>query len=197
MKKLHFFKLIVIVCLIISFSFINANVSASATQKVSQELIQTSSSALVSLGIMKGDEKGNLKLNDRITRCEFVALVNRMMDFENNTNVDNIELPFKDIKKKHWAYNTLRVALKRELINGYPDNTVRPDATVNFAEANAILIRALGHHKTLTGNWPDNVLNKSRELSISKGVELDKYKELTRGEASVLIYNSLTVDIKK
>jgi len=197
MKKLNFFKLIIIVCLVISFSFINANVSASAAQEVSQELIQTSSSSLVSLGIMKGDEKGNLKLNDRITRCEFVALVNRMMGFENTTNVANIELPFKDIKKNHWAYNTLKIALKHELINGYPDNTVRPDATVNFAEANAILIRALGYNKTLTGSWPDNVLNKGRELSISKGVELDKYKELTRGEASVLIYNSLTVDIKK
>jgi len=199
MKKFHFIKLITILCLVLSFSFIsiNTNVSAATTQKVSQDLIKTSSSALVSLGIMQGDEKGNLKLNDYITRCEFVALVNRMMGFENNTNVESVKVPFTDIKKTHWAYNTIKIALKRELINGYTDNTVRPNATVNFAEANAILIRALGYNKTLSGSWPDNVLNKAKELSISKGVELDKYKKLTRGEAAVLIYNSLTVNIKK
>lgn len=199
MKKMNFIKLTAVLCIVFSLSFIcaNTNVNASATQKISQELLQTSSSSLVSLGIMKGDENGNLKLDDKVTRCEFVALVNRMMGFENNTAIENIDLPFTDIKKKHWAYNTLKIALKYELINGYPDNTVRPDATVNFAEANAILIRALGYEKTLVGSWPDNVLNKGRELSISKGLELDKYKELTRGEASILIYNSLTVNIKK
>ncbi len=195
MKKLHLIRLAAILCIMLSVSFISSSVSVSAS--VNQDLVKTASSSLVSLGIMKGDEKGNLKLNNKVSRCEFVALVNRMMGFEDNTDIKNVDMPFKDIKKSHWAYNTLKVALKRGLINGYPDNTVRPDATVNFAEANAILIRALGYNKTLTGKWPDNVLNKSRELGISKGLQLDKYRELTRGEAAVLIYNSLTVDIKK
>lgn len=191
MKNFSFIKLIIILCIVLSLSFSGAN---AAIDPVLQE---TSTSSLVSLGIMLGDESGNLKLGDKVTRCEFVAFVNRMMSFENDADIENIDMPFKDMKKKHWAYNTIRIALKYRLISGYTDNTVRPDATVNFAEAQAILIRALGYEKAMTGKWPENVLNKGRDLGISNGVELEKYKELTRGEAAILIYNALTVDFNK
>lgn len=191
MKRLLFIKFIIVLSIVLSLVF------SGASAAVDPVLQETSASSLVNLGIMVGDDSGNLKLDDKVTRCEFVAFVNRMMSFENDTNIENIEIPFKDIKKKHWAYNTIKISLKYGLISGYDDNTVRPDATVNFAEAQAILIRALGYENTMTGKWPENVLNKGRDLGISSGIEFEKYKELTRGEASILIYNALTVDFRK
>lgn len=167
-------------------------VSFPASAAVDPAVIDTSSKALVKLKIMQGDLSGNLKLDSSVTRCEFVTMVIRMMGY--NTNIEDVNLEFKDIDQKHWAYNYMKIAVKNKLINGYTDNTVRPDNVVNYAEAQAILLRALGYDDTLTGDWPDNVLNKSSELNLNKNISLDKAKPLTRGEASVLIYNSLTID---
>ena len=83
------------------------------------------------------------------------------------------------------------------LFKGYTDNTVRPNDNVTFTEARAILIRALGYENTMSGKWPDNVINKAEELGLNRNLDLPKDKQITRGEASVLIYNSLTVDFKK
>jgi hypothetical protein len=169
--------------------------SIPAAAAVDPATINTSANSLVKLKLMQGDQTGNLKLQSKVTRCEFVTMVIRMMGYSSDTA--GVNLDFKDISKKHWAYNYIKIAVKNKLINGYPDNTVRPDNFVDYTEAQAILIRALGYESTLTGDWPDNVLNKSSELSLNKNISLAKDKQLTRGEASVLIYNSLTIDFKK
>ncbi|HHW47085.1 MAG TPA: S-layer homology domain-containing protein [Clostridiaceae bacterium] len=165
-----------------------------ANAAVDPSVIEKSANSLVKLGIMHGDENGNLNLGNDITRCEFVALVVRMMGYEETTDVSNMEMPFKDVLQKHWAYKTIKVAFKRGIINGYEDNTFRPNEKVNFAEAQSILLRVLNYGNTLSGKWPDNVMNKSSELGLSKNLNFQANKKLTRGEASVLIYNSLTID---
>jgi len=38
------------------------------------------------------------------------------------------------------------------LVSGYPDNTIAPDNDVTYAEALAVVIRALGYEKTLKVN---------------------------------------------
>lgn len=174
------------------FSLFAFQVSAA----IDPEVLKISSDSLVKLGIMVGDEKGNLNLKNNVKRCEFLALVIRTMGYEQETDTSEISIPFKDISKKHWAFESIKIALKHELVSGYPDNTVKPDANVSFAEAQAILLRALGYEKTLVGKWPDNVLNKASELGLNKSIDLKANKELTRGEAAVLIYNSLIIDFK-
>lgn len=188
-----------IITLLIILTLLAVQVSASNDPKaieskaVESEIIKTASNSLVNLGIMFGDENGNLNLKNDVKRCEFLALVIRMMGFKPNDSTDGIEIPFNDISKKHWAYESMKIAIEHELISGYTDNTVRPDANVNLVEAQAILLRALNYEKSLVGEWPENVLNKASELSLNKDVGLSTYKELTRGESSVLIYNSLTI----
>ena len=164
-----------------------------ASAAVDPTVIENNAKSLVKLGIMYGDENGNLNLDKNIRRCEFVALITRMMGYEKNTDVSNMEMPFKDIPKKHWAYNSIKVAVKYGIISGYEDNTFRPDNNVSFAEAQSILLRVLNYGNTLSGKWPENVMNKSSELGLNKNLDLPADKKLTRGEASVLIYNSLTI----
>lgn len=41
---------------------------------------------------------------------------------------------FSDLNKDHWAYESIQKMTDAKIINGYPDNTFRPDAYINRAE---------------------------------------------------------------
>lgn len=190
MKKVSLIKLTVSLAVVILLLMVQVSAA------VDPAVIDKSSSSLVKLGLLKGDPSGNLKLEDKVTRCEFVTLVIRLMGYDKTTSTDDISLSFKDLDKRHWAYNNIKIAVKRNLLKGYSNNTVGPDNYVTYAEAQAILIRALGYEDTLKGKWPENVVSKANELGLDENVNITENKQLTRGEASVLIYNSLTVDFR-
>lgn len=184
MKKTLIF--ILAFTMMISFA---TNVSAS-----NNALLEKNANSLVKLGIMKGYEDGSLKLDNKIKRSEFITLVVKMMAYDKDTNLDSTKISFKDLKKKHWAYTNIHVALKYELVTGYPNNTIAPDKDVTYAEALAVVVRALGYEKTLTGKWPSNVINKGTELGLNKNLSLEANHPLTRGEMSEIVYNALTVN---
>jgi len=183
--------------MLFALAFIIAIPAGQAKAAVDPAVEARSSNALVKLQLMRGDEKGNLNLKNKVTRAEFVTLVIRMLGYDKTSDTKDVNISFKDIAQKHWAYNNIKIAVKYGLIKGYTDNTVRPNDNVTFTEARAILIRALGYENTMSGKWPDNVINKAEELGLNRNLDLPKDKQITRGEASVLIYNSLTVDFKK
>jgi len=189
-KKFSPVKIIIVLALVLML------LTVQVIAAVDPALQNKAAEALVKLELLRGDAKGNLKLNDRITRCEYFTIILRMMGYENTTNTDDVKMTFTDITKKHWAYNNMKAALKHGLVAGY-DNKLRPDDNVTLAEAEMVLIRALGYESTLTGKWPDNVTTKSAELGLDKNLSLPSDRKITRGEASVLIYNSLTIKFKK
>jgi hypothetical protein len=154
------------------------------------------SKALVNLKILRGNEKGELNLQNEITRREMVVLVNRMMAYEyydDESNNKSITIPFKDISQKDWAYDDIKIALKYSLIKGYTDNTLRPDNRISFVEASALILRALGYENTINKKWPEGILEMGKELGLDKNLDMPDDKILTRGEASILIYNALSI----
>lgn len=157
------------------------------------KLIQEKAEALVNLGILKGYEDGSLKLENKIKRSEFITLVVKLNGYDKDTLLDDIKINFKDINNKHWAYNNIKLSVKYNLVAGYPDNTIAPDKNVTYAEALAVVIKALGYESTLKGKWPKNVIDKATELNINKNLNLNADQQLTRGEMSLIVYNALTV----
>ncbi|NLD48397.1 MAG: S-layer homology domain-containing protein [Clostridiaceae bacterium] len=161
------------------------------------KLVQQRAEALVSLGILKGYEDGSLKLENKIKRSEFITLVVKLNGYDKDTLLDDIKVSFKDISSKHWAYNNIKLSIKHNLVTGYPDNTIAPDKNVTYAEALAVIIKALGYESTLKGKWPKNVIDKATELKINKDIDLSDNHQLTRGEMSMIVYNALTVNFNK
>lgn len=82
--------------------------------------------------------KDEFKPQQPITRAEFVYLVNNISAVSNN-----IELNFTDTDENHPLYGCITDAVKNGIINGYEDNTIRPDDLITRAEAVAIINRAL------------------------------------------------------
>ncbi|MDQ2086028.1 S-layer homology domain-containing protein [Herbivorax sp. ANBcel31] len=175
---------------------INEEIDNEFDEQYFKEVRDNCAQTLVKLNILKGYEDGTLRLNNKILRSEFITLVVRLMGYHKDTDIDNIEINFKDIEENHWAYDNIKLAIKYNIVTGYPDNTIAPNNNVTYAEALAVIINALGYEDTLDGEWPDNVVEKATELKLDKNLNIEANTQITRGEMSVLIYNALTVPLK-
>jgi hypothetical protein len=183
---------IIILSLIMVFTNVLTSYSAPESG-----IIEKNAESLVKLGILKGYEDGSLKLENKIKRSEFITLVVNLLGYDKDTMLDDIEITFSDISDTHWAYNNVKLSIKYSLVSGYPDNTIAPDKDVTYAEALAVVIRALDYESTLKGEWPTNVVDKALELNLNENLDLSPNKQITRGEMSTIVYNALTVSFNK
>lgn len=150
--------------------------------------------ALSKLEIMQKDSKGSLKLKDKAKRYEFIAFVNAMMCYETVTGTDAAKIAFKDITPKHRAYNVIRTAAANHIIKAYEDGTIKPDRIITYSDALEIVLKALGYSSQIKDLDTAGIVQKADEIGLTKDVSLPAKKELTKGEASIIIYNALTVD---
>lgn len=75
---------------------------------------------------------------DSATRAEFLKMVleNENYDLSYGSRTD-----YSDLNSGHWSYEYFMAASEAGIIEGYEDGTVRPDATINRAEAMVIVMR--------------------------------------------------------
>jgi hypothetical protein len=175
--------------ILITFILISTQVSAAADLK----LQSSDAAALQKLDIMHKDAKGSLRLKDKMKRCEFIAAVNSAMSYDLAADAAGVKITYKDLSSKHWAVNDIKTAVKHNLIVPYSDNTIRPDKFITNAEALDILINALGYKDTVS-NEQDSILKEAAKLGITGDPGLKSGTQLTRGDASIILYNALTVD---
>ena len=57
--------------------------------------------------ILKGYEDGTISPDQVITRAEFIAIINRVIERDERYNVAGVDNPYPDLKSTHWAYNDL------------------------------------------------------------------------------------------
>ena len=100
---------------------------------------------------------GKFRPNEAITRAELAAMLAQFADIKSAAN------SFNDVSARHWASDEIAVCAKMGWINGYPDGSFRPDATITRAEMMAMINRALGRtpksvSDLLSGmkTWSDN-----------------------------------------
>jgi hypothetical protein len=65
---------------------------------------------------------------------------------------------------------------------------------VTFADAQKRLLTALGYEEVIKDQTAEQIIAKGSELGLGLELKLAATKQITRGEAAVLIYNALTVD---
>ncbi len=93
---------------------------------------------LVSKGIFAGYEDGSFGPTDAISREQFCTVLARAL--EKTAEEKNLE--FKDAQKiSTWAEKNVKIMYALGIINGYEDNTFRPQNTVTRAEASAMMVK--------------------------------------------------------
>ena len=191
MRKLRLLK-VFMVLLLLSIGF-----TVPSTAETASDVQNTCASALVTLDILHKDAKGSLGLKSKMKRCEFIAAVNNAMCFDKAADASTVKISFKDINSKHWAYNEIRTAVAHGLISAYPDNTIKPDKVITNIEAVGILLKALGYGESISGQTAEIILGKASELGLDKNSGLKADSQLTRGDASIIIYNALTINFNQ
>ncbi len=147
-------------------------------------------------------------VNERLTRAQFAALLNRVLD-RVSPESDNAlaERLYTDLATGHWAYEDIYRAAARGILSGYQDGTVRPDAYITRAEAAVMLNRAVGggadglplvYADMQEGYvWARAAVANLSALGIMNGVGADSFapdKLITRGEGAAIIYRWLQSD---
>lgn len=96
---------------------------------------------LYNRGIVNGYEDGSFKPENSVTRAEFLKFV--ITALEAGVSENNISLPFSDTYNSEWYASYVSAALNLKMVNGYDDETFRPDSYISREEASAIVCRGI------------------------------------------------------
>ena len=150
------------------------------------------------LGILTGDDNGNMNLSSPITRAQFAKMLVMASPYRDSVAADgNSYSLFADVRRGYWATEYIRVAVEQGWVTGYSDGTFRPDQTIRLEEAAASLLRLLGYENSdLVGSYPAAQINKFRALGLGDGITAAQGQQLTRGHCMYIFYNLMSAQAK-
>ncbi|MCQ2456588.1 MAG: S-layer homology domain-containing protein [Clostridia bacterium] len=101
--------------------------------------------------LMNGRDGGKFAPTANMTRAEFVTILARL-SYAETTGLGK-DLTFKDTKATAWYADAVGWASSKGLVNGYSDNTFKPNAPISRQELAAVFVRFLDSQKiTLSDN---------------------------------------------
>jgi len=93
---------------------------------------------------MLGDDRGNFRPNDSITRAEVAAMLVRTktdLDVAAGSMSPNVDDIFSDVSANAWYAGYIAIAYSQGLLQGFPDGTFRPSQPISREEIAAMLAR--------------------------------------------------------
>lgn len=90
-------------------------------------------------GIMQGRDNGEFGLGDTIKRCEFAAMLVRMMKWDKSIAQSS---SFDDINSSDWFFADVNTLAER---NVYSESSFRPNDNITRREMAVMLVKALGY----------------------------------------------------
>ena len=103
-------------------------------------------------------------------------------------NISTITCAFTDTAN-HWAKEYIDWGSNEEIINGYSDNTFKPDEKVKTNEFLKMLVEASKYKKEITGKrWPDWYIATAKRYNWIDENEISDYeKAITRNEVVKIV----------
>ena len=148
------------------------------------------------LNIVDGDDDGNFRPKENLTRAEFVKLVVAALGEDDLARSLN-KTRFKDCEG-HWAVGYIETGAADGFISGYNYEEFGPDDPVTYAQAVKMLVMSIGYniYAENSGGWPAGYMKYGGTLGITKGVSGATNDTLvTRELAAVLVDNTINVPL--
>lgn len=154
---------------------------------------------LNAFGVVSGRTDGKYHPDDKVTREEFARILVSALKMDDAAKAAKGTSKFKDVEATRWSAGYIEVAAGHGLIYGRPGGYFAPTDEVSYAEAIAMLVRALGYKdEFLVGTWPGKYLAKGSEKELTKKVKFsDPAGNANRGEVAVLVNNTLDAKVVK
>ncbi|SCL85891.1 S-layer homology domain-containing protein [Sporanaerobacter sp. PP17-6a] len=129
-------------------------------------------------GIIKGKTESEFVPSDNITRAEFAALVSRMLKLNENSNGD---IPFADVDKDEWYYDSVSAVYQSGLINGKSDTSFDPKGNITREE----MIKIIGN--ILKNKSYDN----KDEKALDRFEDKDSIASWAKDSAAIAVQNGV------
>jgi len=99
---------------------------------------------------------------------------------------------FSDVNKNAWYYDDVTYLEQTGIINGFKDNTFRPDDKVTYEQFIKMIIEALNIKISKNiNNWSLPYIKKAKEIQILN-FKIANYKNnISRGDMALLLFNTL------
>lgn len=155
---------------------------------------------LLGKGIISGYPDGRFNPDGKITRAEFVKIINSVFNFDETGKVN-----FKDVNKNDWFYEEVAKAIKAGYISGYTDGTFKPNQNITREEAAKVLgvVYEIDELEKSTvefkdankiNSWAKGYVNALVEIGYLNGYADGTFRPqapLTRAEAAKIIYSAI------
>lgn len=99
----------------------------------------------IAVGIIKGDDFGNVSPNDFVTREQAILIISRALNISGN-NVIKQTSYLDDAEISAWARSEVITFISKNYISGYGDNTIKPKGNITRAEVLTILNRIISEN---------------------------------------------------
>ena len=109
--------------------------------------------------------------------------------------------PFSDVPANSTFASYIAFCVKEGIISGYADGTFKPGNSLTGYAFMKMLLGALGYDKAVEGydgtNWSINVAKRALNIGLDDGLvaDFDGTKPVTREEAALYAFNTLTADM--
>lgn len=142
------------------------------------------------LNIMNGYDNGEFRPDSVITRSEFINAAVHLIGLGSETDYPGTSV-FYDIERENypWVY----IAAELGIVNGFSDNTFRPDAALSYNEALAFVLRATGwaQYAEAVGGFPAGYIKAASKNALKPDRAIKNAAALTRAEAADILFNVL------
>lgn len=147
-------------------------------------------SVLESLGLLRGDDDGDLGLNNTLKRQHMVVMISRLYGEEEAASKFTGPNKFKDLKPVHIRdIPYIAWAVDKGLISGNPDGTFGHGNETTIQEYQKVLLTALGY-PIRTEDW-GMVPELSERYGLMDGLSVNPKSNLSRGQMAVMTLNAL------
>lgn len=181
------FSLLIVLLLAISLNSFADNAKKDINlQKIGEELKE--------LEFLKGDAKGDINTEGTLKREHALVVISRLMGKEKEASQFDGVSKFSDIDNNYYK-PFASFAIQKGWLTGRTESLFGFGDEITADEFYALILRALGYSE-FKGEKFKEVPVKASELGLSNNVEKNGKQKLKRGDAFLIIKNSLSIDIK-
>lgn len=151
---------------------------------------------LIEKGVINGYPDNTFRPDGKMTRAEFAKIIVTAEKLSETLK----ENKFTDISN-HWAEEYISIMAANGMIQGYEDNTFKPNNEITYAEVVAILIRELDMEDKLdeTLQWPQNYMSLASEVGIFDGFatnDLVGNNPARRDNVALMVWNKMQIELE-
>lgn len=186
--KIRFLSLL----LVLSLSFALAPTAGAAFSDITDGETALAAATLQGFGVADGTGRGSFDPNATLTRAQACKLIVGIMGLSSQVSTYARKTLFSDVSPSAWYNGYVNLAYAKGAINGYGDGTFGPDDPITYGQLATIALRLLSYTTAEIGSvWPLDYTAFADDLGLNGSLTLTANQSLTRGQAAVLLANTL------